>query len=119
MCRSNIRTGKQKKIIMQNSNINNNQNYIYNKMQKIWKFLKIIFSLFFLFIIAIIRIIFGFQIYIIKEIFKTINEVMPVNYKYITKLLEVITIILIICIHLVYIFIIIISFKILNYNKNY
>ena len=111
ICRSNIRTGEEKQIIQRNNSININQNNIYNYMKKFREILKILFNSILQFIIGIINIIFGIQIYIIRKIFKSINEGIPGNYKYITNLIEVISIIIIICIHLVYLLIFIISFS--------
>ena len=111
MCRTNIRTGEEKQIMQRDNNINSNRNNINNCMKKIWKILKIIFYLFLQFIIRITKIIFGIQTYIIRKIFKSINEGIPENYKYISNLIEIICIIVIICIHLVYILIFIISFS--------
>ena len=111
MCRSNLRTGEGKKILIRNNNINNNQSDIYKNIKEIWKIIKNIFHLFLQFITGIIKIIFGIHIYVIRNIFKAINEGIPENYKYITGFMEVISILIIICIHLVYILILIISFS--------
>jgi len=111
MCRSNLRKGEEKQIMQRSNNYNNNQSYTNNKMKEIFKILKNIFYFFLQFIIGIIKIIFGIQIYIIRVIFKSINEGISENYKYITYFLEVISIIIIISIHLVYILILIFCFS--------